>query len=485
MFLRHNPAYSCTVFFLIKRMNIVQEKQSIQKWIIAFKIKAINIYEYCICDVWNETKSTWIVNLIKTINLSVRSFLDKNLQLKSCALTYSTLLAIVPALALIFAIGRGFGFSKLLQSELFKYLPSQTEALKTALSFVDSYLAQSSQGLFLGIGIVFLLWTLISLMSNVEDAFNHVWGVKKGRSIYRKITDYTVIFIMLPILMVCASGISIFMSAIVESTERLNFLTPVVATILDIAPFVLTWLFFTGTFMLIPYAKVKFKYAFISGILCGTAFQIIQLLFVAGQIYVSKYNAIYGSFAFLPLLLIWLQLTWLICLSGVVLTYSSQNIFQFNFSDNIDEISQRYQDEITIIILAIIIKRFEKAQIPYTKAEISEAYSIPIRLVNSVVDRLCDSGILSTTITKNDTEYAFQPAVDINMITVGYVYRKLRSLGKSNFIPRFSNEFEAALQITNNLTEKAYSLRDCVEVKNIPIELKEIKISHKIIRFNK
>ncbi|MEG0700161.1 MAG: hypothetical protein RR442_01345 [Muribaculaceae bacterium] len=151
----------------------------------------------------------------------------------------------------------------------------------------------------------------------------------------------------------------------------------------------------------------------------------------------------------------------------------------------IDEISQRYQDEITIIILAIIIKRFEKAQIPYTKAEISEAYSIPIRLVNSVVDRLCDSGILSTTITKNDTEYAFQPAVDINMITVGYVYRKLRSLGKSNFIPRFSNEFEAALQITNNLTEKAYSLRDCVEVKDIPIELKEIKISHKIIRFNK
>lgn len=266
------------------------------------------------------------------------------------------------------------------------------------------------------------------------------------------------------------------MSAIVEDSQMLSFLSPVVATILDIAPFVLTWLFFTGAFMLIPYAKVRFKFAFISGVLCGTAFQIIQLLFVAGQIYVSKYNAIYGSFAFLPLLLIWVQLTWLICLSGVVLTYSSQNIFQFNFSDNIDEISQRYQDEITIIILAIIIKRFEKALAPYTKAAISEAYAIPIRLVNLVVDRLDDAGIVSTVMTDEDSEYAFQPAVDITIITVGYVYRKLRSLGKSDFVPRFNTEFMAALKITGTLTEKAYSLREDVWVKDIPVELKDIKI---------
>lgn len=454
----------------------MQKENSFKIWIEGIRTKIINLYDYCTCEVWNETKSTWIINLIKTVNLSIRSFLDKDLQLKSCALTYSTLLAIVPALALIFAIGRGFGFSKILQSELFKYLPAQTEALKTALSFVDSYLAQSSQGVFLGIGIIFLLWTLISLMSGVEDAFNHIWGVKKGRSLYRKITDYTVIFIILPILMVCASGISIFMSAIVEDSQMLSFLSPVVATILDIAPFVLTWLFFTGAFMLIPYAKVRFKFAFISGVLCGTAFQIIQLLFVAGQIYVSKYNAIYGSFAFLPLLLIWVQLTWLICLSGVVLTYSSQNIFQFNFSDNIDEISQRYQDEITIIILAIIIKRFEKALAPYTKAAISEAYAIPIRLVNLVVDRLDDAGIVSTVMTDEDSEYAFQPAVDITIITVGYVYRKLRSLGKSDFVPRFNTEFMAALKITGTLTEKAYSLREDVWVKDIPVELKDIKI---------
>lgn len=292
-------------------------------------VKVRCIIDFCWTGIWrNESDSIWI-KLLKTVNLSVRSFLDTGLQSKSAALTYNSILAIVPAFALLFAIGRGFGFQNLLQDQLYSFFPAQHQAISTALSFVDSYLEQASQGIFVGIGIVLLLWTLISLLGNIEAAFNHIWGIKQNRSLYRKVTDFTAIFLMIPILMICSSGISIFMSNTVQNNIDFRFLSPVFEVLLDITPFLLTCLAFTLAFILIPNTKVKFKYALISGIICGISFQILQQLFVSGQIYVSKYNAIYGSFAFLPLLLIWLQLSWLILLFGCVLTYSAQNIFRY------------------------------------------------------------------------------------------------------------------------------------------------------------
>lgn len=429
----------------------------------------VKYYKYCTAGVWNETRSSWWINLLKTVNLSVSSFMDKNLQQKAGALTYSTILTIVPILAMIFAIGRGFGFQNIIQSELFKFFPSQREALTNVLSFVDSYLAQSSQGLFLGIGIVFLLWSLVSLLGNVEDAFNHIWGEKKGRTIYRKLTDYTAIFMILPILMICSSGISIFMSVTVSGT----FLSPVVGVLLDIAPVILTWAFFTGAFILIPNTRVKFISALIPGILCGSAFQLLQWLFVSGQIYVSKYNAIYGSFAFLPLMLIWMQLSWLICLSGVVISYSSQNIFRFNFREDIKNISQKYGEEIAILILGIIVKRFctvQKTQRAYTKAEISEKYGIPIRLVGKVIDKLVKTNLLATVLCEQDREYAYMPAFDVEQMTVEGVCRNLRNSGKSDFISDLDEKFSDAITVIENQVK--IGGQDETLIKNLPITIK-------------
>ena len=124
--------------------------------------KTSEIINYCWKGVWQETRDTTGIRLLKVANLSVRSFLDRDLQTKSMSLTYSTVLAIVPALALIFAIGRGFGFQNLLEEQLFKSFPAQKQGITFALNFVDSYLKEASQGIFVGIGIIFLLWTLIS-----------------------------------------------------------------------------------------------------------------------------------------------------------------------------------------------------------------------------------------------------------------------------------------------------------------------------------
>lgn len=135
--------------------------------------------------------------------------------------------------------------------------------------------------------------------------------------------------------------------------------------------------FFAAVYILIPSTKVKIYNALISGAFAGTAFLVLQWLFVSGQLYVSKYNAIYGSFSFLPLLLLWLQLVWVICLTGCLICYASQNIFQFSFSDQISDISDRYKDKVYIGIVAIIVDHFIQSKPPVTLEDIIIKYNIP------------------------------------------------------------------------------------------------------------
>ncbi|MCM1517801.1 MAG: YihY/virulence factor BrkB family protein [Pseudoflavonifractor sp.] len=448
-------------------------KKSFMSRLNALQQRAVSIWNYCYTDVWADTRNTWKVNLVKTLNLSVRSFFNADLQTRASSLTYNTLLAIVPALALLFAIGRGFGFQNLLQNQLFSYFPAQSRAIEAALSFVDSYLAQASEGLFVGVGIVFLLWTLISLLSSVETSFNIIWDVKRGRSLARKVTDYTAIFLILPVLMICASGVSIFMWTALQNAGPFKVLSPVLAGVLDVVPYILTWFFFAGAYKLIPNAKVKFKNAFISGVFAGTGFQILQWLFVSGQLYVSKYNAIYGSFAFLPLLLIWLQLAWMICLAGAVLCYSSQNIFQFNFSNNIDKISIDYRRKISVVLATAVVKRFMGGERAVTVVDFAKYFYIPARLAAELLDEMVEVGLLSRVIVSEDLTYGYQPALPPEKFTLGLLIKRLDDRGASGFIPAFDERFSRLMTIGDETLEEAYKRADAIPVGMLPFDMRE------------
>lgn len=430
--------------------------------------RAINFYEYCTVGVWREPRNTMFVRIVKTANLSVRSFLDRGLQMKSAALTYSSVLALVPAIALLLAIGRGFGFQDIISNSLYEYFPAQHEALETAMGFVDSYLKEASNGIFVGIGVIVLLWTLISLLSTVEEAFNNVWDIKKDRTLYQKVTDYIAICLLVPILMVCSSGVSIFMSTIVQNNLRLAFLTPVVNISLEAAPLFLAWLAFTLSYFLIPNTKVQFKYAAIAGAICAISFQILQLLFVNGQIYVSKYNAIYGSFAFLPLLLIWMQLSWLIMLFGCVLTYSLQNIFAFNFLGDVTAISPDYRRKVLLVVTAAIFKRFVNHQTPLTRNELSTLYDIPIRMVGDLTYALHKAGLIYYVMLP-DEEQGYAPAMEADELTVGALFRKFDTLGDSDFIPRFNVIYPTLVSNVNILNEQSWQQADKIKIVDVDL----------------
>lgn len=424
--------------------------------------------------IWSDSRTVWWVNVLKTLNISVKSFLNKDLQTQACALTYRTTLAIVPALAMLFAIGRGFGFQKVLQDELFQIFPGQRSAIDASLIFVDSYLSHSSEGIFVGVGIAVLLWTLISLLSNVETTFNYIWGVRQGRSLWRKITDYTAMLLILPILMICASGLNIFLSTTLQNAFDFAFMTPVISVCFEVGSWLFTWLFFAGVFMLIPNTKVRFANAFIAGAVTGTAFKVLQWLFVSGQLYVTKYNAIYGSFSFLPLLLLWVQLTWMAVIIGALICYSSQNIFLFAFSAQISDISVSYRRKVTVAVAAIIVRRFVQGRPPVSEPQLVAETDIPPRLLSDVLDVLGRIKVINRVALDSKNEiFGFQPALEPSQITVGMLLRRIECLGRGGFIPHFSDKFPGILQAVNTLDSDTYAEASKILLQDFEINLSD------------
>ncbi|MCM1377446.1 MAG: YihY/virulence factor BrkB family protein [Clostridium sp.] len=441
---------------------------SLSEKISALYQKAYDFGMYCWSGVWRDPKNTWKTKIIKTLNLSIHSFLDRDLQMKASALVYYTVLAIVPAFALLFAISRGFGFQDNIEAELYQYFPGQIQAIKAAMSFVDSYLKASGQGIFVGIGIVMLLWTLVSLLSTIEDTFNATWDIKQSRSMYQKVTDYIAICLIIPVLMVCSSGVSIFMSTIVQNNLQLQFLSPMVNLSLECIPLVLVWLAFSLSFYLIPNTKVLFKYAAISGGMCAIGYMIVQLLFVNGQIYVTKFNAIYGSFAFLPLLLVWLQLSYLILLFGCVMTYSMQNVFVFNFMGDIKEVSHDYMRKVALVLVAAITDRFVNHEEPMTRTTLSRTYDLPIRLVSRIEDRLTQAGLIYHVILK-ERRQGLVPAFETSTFTVKELFDALDKVGSDDFIPRFNEKYTALVYKVNMWNSEAWNSAGGTLIKDMEI----------------
>lgn len=399
-------------------------------------------WDYFYTGVWSEPRSNFRINTVKILSLSVQSIFNKDLQGKACAMAFRTMLALIPALALIFAIGRGFGFQKILEDELYGLFPAQNQAITEALGYVDSYLSTTTEGIFVGIGLLFLLYTLISLISSVEDDFNSIWCIPMGRSIWSKLTDYTAMLLILPVLMICASGLTLFMSSALQSIFRFSFMTPFVSLMLDMLSWVFMCLFFMAAYMLIPNTRVRFRGALIAGVIAGTGFMVLEWIFVSGQIYVTRYNAVYGSFAFVPLLLIWLQLTWVVCLSGAIICFSYQNIFRYTFSKQINDISPDYRRRVTIAVAALVMQSFEKGTEVPTQQSIVRRYGIPVRLVSEILELLMETHIVNKVVidAKNEV-YGYSPAVEPTNFTIGNLVERLDNYGSEGFIPGFNDSF--------------------------------------------
>ncbi len=371
-----------------------------------------------------------LVQVVKTLMIAVRFFLTKRVMQKASALTYSTLLAIVPILAVVFAIARGFGFSKYIEMWFREALTAQPQAAEIIIGFVNSYLVHTQSGVFLGIGLLFMLYTVLMLVSNVEDAFNEIWQVTKPRSLFRTFTDYLAMFFCFPIVIVVTTGISIFMATVADTFTDYLMLGPFLRFLIDLTPYVLMSGMFIALYIFMPNTHVPVKHAVVPGILAGVAMQGLQLFYIYAQIFLSGYNAIYGSFAALPLFMLWMQISWTICLFGAELSYANRHLDYYDYDTNTEELSYRYRTMLCAMLMSCICKRFADGKKPYSASKLRKETKIPIRIVNDLLMQLIKAGMVVevTSDEKSETSH-FMPAEDINNLTLGKMVERLEALG--------------------------------------------------------
>ena len=393
---------------------------------------------------------------IKIVLLSIRQFTADRIPVRASALTYSTLLSIIPILALLFAIARGLGFDALMENQ-FRTSVTQQQA-ELIITWVNSYLEHAQSGIFIGVGLIMLLWTVLILTDNIERSFNAIWQVKHPRTVFRKITDYFSMLLLLPLLIVISSGLTIFMTTYVKQMDNYLLLGPVLKFLVRMIPYTLTWGMFIGLFVFIPNTKVRLSHAILPGILAGSAFQAFQYFYINSQIWVSNYNAIYGSFAAIPMFLLWTQISWTICLLGAEMSYISQNLDAFSFDKETENISRRYHDFFCTIILAAICKRFEQIQVPYTAEELSREHRIPIRLTKRILYELQDMHLIYEAVSdEKGRDITYIPGVDINRLTVGMLLTKLDMNGSEEFQNRqrrYPDSWKVLVKARKEFTEQ-------------------------------
>lgn len=364
---------------------------------------------------------------------------------------------------MVFAIARGFGYSKYIEIWFRGAFESQPQAAEVIIGFVNSYLVHTKSGIFLGFGLIFMLYTVLMLVSNIERTFNHIWQVKKPRSIFRTFTDYLAMFFLCPILIVLTSGVSIFIAAIADNLPDIMLLAPILRFGMSIAPYIIMSLLFMGLYLFIPNTHVRISNVIVPGILVSVAMQWLQLFYIHSQMWVSSYNAIYGSFAALPLFMLWVQISWTICLFGVELCYTSQNLDYYDYNAKTSDISHRYRIMLCAIIMSIICKRFDKGDRPLTATELHSATKIPIRIINDLLYCMIEAKlVIEITSDEKGEASLFMPAESVENLSLGVMIDRLESRGKWKLnLPiskMYSKEWAKALELRSNYLKESRNI---------------------------
>ncbi|MEX1346198.1 MAG: YihY/virulence factor BrkB family protein, partial [Desulfobacterales bacterium] len=192
---------------------------------------------------------------------------------------------------------------------------------------------------------------------------------------------------------------------------------------------VLIWILFSVIYILMPNTKVNLKAGIVSGIIAGTIFQIVQWAYISFQVGTAKYNAIYGSFAALPLFLFWVQISWWVVLLGAELSFAIQNVGTYEYELDSSKISHTFKKLLTLRVAHLLIGNFARCETPLTDSQISMRLEMPIRLLHQILHDLVESGLFIETRTKDDSTFGYQPACDIKKLTISSIVEAIEHHG--------------------------------------------------------
>lgn len=408
-------------------------------------------------DIWKistEDKHpvfSFFVRLGKIFFIAVKGFRKDKIQIRASALSFYTLLSIVPLLAMLFAVAQGFGMKSRLSTILTEKLYGQQELLNVLLGFVDKYLGHINSGYIAGIGVLILFWSVMKVMGNIESSFNNIWQVKKSRIISRQFTDYISILIIAPVFLIIASSFNVSqLQSISSSIPFLHYLDSVLKVLVTLLSYTLIWIVFTIIYIIIPNTKVKFVPALIGGIIAGTMFQLLQWGYVNFQSKLTSYGAIYGTFAALPLLMMWLEFSWLIVLLGAEISYAYQNAAHYEQEAEDIQVSPKQRRVLELLVAQKIITNFAEGNDPLNSTDIADQLGIPARVVRDILYDLLGARIINETLTHEVREVGYQPATDPAKLTVSYIVEALDKKGQEVTFDKEPKEFSKLNKIVDS-----------------------------------
>ncbi len=439
------------------------------------KLKDLN--QFIENDLWtvklnslSKGRAFWYRQLRIAI-ITYREFTRDNCAEKASALTYFSVLSIVPVIAMAFGIATIFGLNEYLNDEIDNYFSAQREVLDYAQGFADNMLSNSNGGVISGISAVFLIYAVLKLFNRIEGAFNDIWNTPKGRSIKRKITDYMSVILLGPLVLVLSSSTAVFLTTSIEtltsSVEILDFLKPLIVFVLNLVPYTLIWLLLFLIYLVFPNTSVKIKPALIAGIFAGTAYQLVQFAWINGQVYLTSYNAVYSTFAALPLFLIWLQLSWTIVLFGGELAYAIQNVNSWSYDNDGLILHHKARRKLTILVLRRIVLDFTQNDSSVDFDILCDQLNVPRRFVTEAITDLLDAKLIVKVVKENDLD-AYQPSFDINKLDIHSSFNRLDSFGRDSLPGLDQNEgYDQIEKLIGQIDEQLKSSPVNVKIKDL------------------
>ncbi len=381
----------------------------------------------------------------------VHSFWDDQVLLQSSALTFMTLFSLVPFLALGFSIAKGLGLQNFLDEDFFSSLAVGQRDLAR---WIMSYVAGTNVAALGTIGLVILLWTVAIMLHSIERTFNHIWGVTESRALHRKFADYVAVLLFAPLLVVASTTLtaSLASTALVQRFLEDEVVSEAWNLTVRLLPVVTIWTALTFIYAFVPNTRVRFRAALVGGVVAGTIWHLAQQLYIHFQVGVANFNALYGTFASLPIFLVWLRVSWIIVLLGGEIAYAVQHEKSYHPPVARAEVSIAARERAALEFVSRIAKQFAEGRAPLNAGDLAAGIDLPRDTAFEILETLVKSGLLARSVAPRE---ALLPARDLSRMPVGDVLLAYRHQGAGVFADAGHTPFDERLTMLHRRLEEA------------------------------
>ncbi|WP_304581866.1 YihY/virulence factor BrkB family protein [uncultured Alistipes sp.] len=409
---------------------------------------------------WRSPAARWLVRQYRLLFYTARGLKEHGTLIRSAALTFYTLMSLVPIVAVAFAVVKGFGLADGLVQNLYSIFPQNPEIIDYIVAFAEKALARTQGGVVAVVALVMLFWAVIRVFGSIENAFNNIWEVKAERSIARQWSDYIAIVMIVPVLWVIAGAVGGYARQLLGFGDGWFY-----SLLSQVMSVVVVWVMFTVFYVVIPNARVRFPSALMAGIVAGTAFALFQWGYLYVQRWMTSYNAIYGSFAALPLFMIWMQTSWQILLFGGELSFAYQNVSRFCEERESLRISYDQRRKVLVAVMLIVVEHL-RTQGGATPVEtIRDRLDLPTRIVNDILYQLVQADLLlAVPVDADDREKEYIPAMDVTSLTVYGVLEAVEQSGNGGFDPAPTPEFSCIDRELERIKQHARKSQENVKI---------------------